>query len=185
MGRHPTSHAAFSQSLFLFRAGGESDSDSDESDASDSSDQESDFESVFEKETKRAEDAALEAEATKSRVQTALLNAGLGGTVLWGGITGFINKGSRASLLAGSMFGALMLLAGKRIYQNEDGSASSGYKLGTAVSGLLTVIMSRRYFQTGVYMPTGVIATLAVIALFYNGVDIMVETSERRQQEQQ
>ena len=186
LGGHPKSRSAVSQSLYLFRAGGESDSeDSEDSEDSDISDPESDFGSVFEKETKRAEEAALAAEATKSRVQTALLNAGLGGMVLWGGITGFVNRGSKISLIAGTFFGGLMVLAGKQIYKNQDGSTSSGYKLGAAVSGLLTVIMCRRYFKTGVYMPTGVIATLAVIALFYNGVDIMVEASERRQQEQQ
>lgn len=183
LGRHPKSRSAFSQSLYLFRAGGES--DSEDSDSSDNTDPETDFESVFEQETKRAEEAALAAEATKSRVQTALLNAGLGAMVLWGGITGFVNKGSKISLIAGTIFGGLMVLAGKQIYKNQDGSTSSGYKLGAAVSGLLTVVMGRRYFKTGVYMPTGVIATLAVIALFYNGVDIMVEASERRQQEQQ
>ncbi|CAB9499936.1 expressed unknown protein [Seminavis robusta] len=111
-----------------------------------------------------------EQEDEKTRKQTALLNAGVGAMVWAGGIAGLIRKGSKASLAAGSTFG-LVLLASAALIRNRN---AIGYKMAGIASFLLTVVMGKKYFASGVYMPAGFIATLAVIVFVYNGVDTMV-----------
>lgn len=116
---------------------------------------------------------ATEEEDAKTRKQTALLNSSVGGLVLAGGIAGFVRKGSKASLMAGSTFGGILLASAALILNKK----SIGYKLASVASLLLTFIMGKKYYVSGVYMPSGVIATAAAIAFVYNSVDTLVSGS--------
>ena len=116
--------------------------------------------------------AEAAAEDDKTRKQTALLNSGVGGLVLAGGIAGFLRKGSKASLMAGSTFGGLLLGSAALIWTQK--GSTSGYKLAGIVSFLLAVVMGKKYFSSGVYMPAGLIATLGAITFVYNSVDSLV-----------
>jgi len=109
-----------------------------------------------------------------ARKQTALLNAVLGGIALVTAAT----TGAPASKLSNGICGGLLMNAARKIYKNED--ASKGYKTAGAVAGFLTVVLSRQYYRTRVYVPTGVSATLAIIAAFYNFVDMLVVDDDEK-----
>ena len=117
-----------------------------------------------------AQQVQQEAEDDKARKQTALLNTGVGGLVLAGGIAGFLRKGSKASLIAGSSFGGILLTSAGLIWNKKPW----GYKLASVASLLLSIVMGKKYFASGVYMPAGLIATMGVIAFVYNSVDTLV-----------
>lgn len=97
------------------------------------------------------------------------LNTGVGGILLAGGIMGFVKSGSKASLVAGSTIGSLLFLSAFLISKKK----SFGYKLGSAVSGVLTLIMGKKYLRSGKFMPAGFIASLGVVTLLYNSVETL------------
>ena len=183
----PAHDHSYASSLWLFR-GGSDDSDDSESESSESDDGNGNAD-----QEEAAATAAAAAEATKARQQTALLNSSVGGMVLVSGMADFVTKGSKIRLLAGSIAGGLLLLSGRWIFPNNhnrnpnyrQGSSAGptkGYQLASVVAGGLTIVLGRRYFQTGSYVPTGILATLAVITLFYNLVDALVDASEQQGQ---
>jgi len=91
-----------------------------------------------------------------------------------GGIAGFVTKQSKASLIAGSSCGGLLLLSGWLVAQKK----AVGYKLASAVSALLTYVMGKKYFKSGKYMPAGLVFTMAAITFVYNGLDALVADQE-------
>mmetsp|Transcript_34708 Transcript_34708/g.50853 ORF Transcript_34708/g.50853 Transcript_34708/m.50853 type:complete len:208 (+) Transcript_34708:344-967(+) len=115
-----------------------------------------------------------EEEEEDERKKTALLNSCVGGIVMAGGIAGFVTKQSKASLIAGSSCGGLLLLSGWLVAQKK----AAGYKLASAVSALLTYVMGKKYFKSGKYMPAGLVFTMAAITFVYNGLDALVADQE-------
>lgn len=114
----------------------------------------------------------LDAEALRQRQQTGVLNCGLGiSMVLWG----------TPGLLLRSVSCILLLYSGKLIFQNK--KPLQGYKVANVVSAMLSWLMGRRHLKLGEpYVPSGVIATVALITLFYNGIDTMVAISEQKEE---
>src|SRR3989338_468000 len=78
--------------------------------------------------------------------QAEYTNYAAGLAIIAGGLTGFLKKGSRASLIAGSSTGLLLLLSGYFIHTSKPGNVT-GQTLGLAVSTLLAVMMGYRAFS--------------------------------------
>lgn len=96
-----------------------------------------------------------------------VLNAGVGGLVFAGGLMGYVKAGSKASLMAGSTFGGLLLLSSFLISKKK----SAGNMLGSGVSGLLTYAMGKKFLRSGKFMPAGFIATMGAAAFVYNLIE--------------
>lgn len=76
-----------------------------------------------------------------------------------GGVMGFVKAKSRASLIAGSIAGVLLLAAG---YLVHDG-ARAGLALGLIVSLSLAGRFVGAFRKSGKFMPAGLMAILGVI----------------------
>ena len=78
-----------------------------------------------------------------------------------GGIMGFVNKGSVASIIAGSISGILLLLAAFLLPGNV--------VAGLAVAGVVSLLLAGRFvpafIKTGSFMPAGMMSILSVIGL--------------------
>ncbi|EKX44887.1 hypothetical protein GUITHDRAFT_109307 [Guillardia theta CCMP2712] len=83
-----------------------------------------------------------------------------------GGIYAWTKKGSKASLIAGSAVGALFLGSGLLI---QSGQNKSGHLLALASSLALATGMGHRAIQTQKFMPAGLVATLGVASILYQG----------------
>ncbi|KAK9767644.1 hypothetical protein K7432_002410 [Basidiobolus ranarum] len=87
-------------------------------------------------------------------------------TVFLGGIAGFIQAGSHASLVSGLSLGFLMYQAASRVSQNPRDVGSA-----FGVSMVLLLLMGYRYSLTGKYMPAGFVSLLSlVMTLRYGSV---------------
>lgn len=192
-------------SLLELQSKGDDDSDYDDESSSDESsssrsdtEQEEDDGADSSSSSISAHTKIEEADAIKARTQTAFLNAGLGGMALVRGIVDYVARKSSTSsklgpMLLGLSLGGLMLRSALWIFQNNietdlatgnksaNSSAAKGYKVATAAAAILSFITTREYFRTGVYAPTGIIATLSIIAFFYNGVDTLVEQGDAKE----
>jgi uncharacterized membrane protein (UPF0136 family) len=96
---------------------------------------------------------------------SAHLNLSLGALCILGGAMGYVRKGSSASLIGGLAFGSLlvgsgMMIAGESQYQ--------GHMLATGTSGIMAAGMGYRFFQTGKFMPSGLLAALGAVCCAYN-----------------
>uniref|UniRef100_A0A7I4CNP5 Uncharacterized protein n=1 Tax=Physcomitrium patens TaxID=3218 RepID=A0A7I4CNP5_PHYPA len=90
--------------------------------------------------------------------------------VLFGGLFGFLRKGSTTSLMGGVGSGALLLLAAYKSHQDYlRGSKSSlALFLETVVAVALTWVMGQRFMVTSKFMPAGMVAALSgIMSLFY------------------
>lgn len=85
-----------------------------------------------------------------------------GALTVLGGLMGFIKKKSRASLIAGGMTGALLIVAGGLM---QDGRAQAGLILGLVVSLALAGQFVPKFLRTRSMMPAGMMAVLSVIGL--------------------
>jgi uncharacterized membrane protein (UPF0136 family) len=72
---------------------------------------------------------------------------------LGGGIQGFVNKGSKASLIAGGICGILLLLAGWLLQPERP---TAGLVLGLIVTLALAGQFLPKFFKTGAWWPAGV-----------------------------
>ena len=88
--------------------------------------------------------------------QTVLLVYGL--LILFGGWMGF-RAGSKASLIAGTSSGALLLIALLITYSD----LRLGLWIGAAVSLLLCVMMAQRLAKTRKFMPAGMTLLVSVV----------------------
>ena len=148
--------------------------------AEEPTDASSDFPSKFQQAVQAAEVAELkelEADALRQRKQTALLNGGLGISMMLfgGGVKTVVAQHWWLRILSG----LTLLYASALIFQNKSGM--KGYKLSSAAGAVVAWFMGRRHFQLGeAYVPTGVLATVAIVTLCYNGIDALVALSEQR-----
>lgn len=83
--------------------------------------------------------------------------------VLGGGVMGYVQARSAASLISGIVFGLPLLACGWFLWQ---GNIAAGY-----VAGLLTVILvlffGYRFLTTNQFMPGGLMLLLSFLALFF------------------
>jgi uncharacterized membrane protein (UPF0136 family) len=94
------------------------------------------------------------------------ITAGTGGLTLAGGVLGFVTKGSKASLIAGSTFGGLLLVSG---YLSSKGNNNkNGNILGVGVAGMLTYTMGKKFLASKKIMPAGLLAFLGTLSFAYN-----------------
>ncbi|CAL0307410.1 unnamed protein product [Lupinus luteus] len=90
--------------------------------------------------------------------------------LVFGGIIGYINKGSIASLSGGAVSGFILIFASYlslNAFRNRKNSYFA-ITLETIVAAILTWVMGQRYIQTSKVMPAGVVAGIsALMTLFY------------------
>ena len=77
-----------------------------------------------------------------------------------GGVMGFVKAGSKASLIAGGVSGALILVAAWLVMS---GRVQNGLILGLVVSSLLEVRFFPAFVKTKKPMPAGMMAVLSMI----------------------
>jgi uncharacterized membrane protein (UPF0136 family) len=78
-----------------------------------------------------------------------------------GGIVGFVKAGSTASLIAGSITGILLLIAGFLLPEHQMAALS----IALIVSLLLAGQFVPKFFRTGKVMPAGMMSVLSLIGL--------------------
>lgn len=83
-----------------------------------------------------------------------------------GGAFAYYRKGSVPSLAGGVGAGLLYLGAVKLIH---DGESFQGHALACTTGALLAGGMGSRAIKTGKFMPVGMVATIGVISMLYEG----------------
>ena len=106
----------------------------------------------------------LPADLETAKAKSQLWNNVAGGLTFGGGLLGFATKGSKASLMAGSTFGGLLL--GSSALTPK--SSNLGVWLGSIVSSMLTYIMGKKFAASQKFVPSGLIASLGILALIHN-----------------
>jgi len=85
-----------------------------------------------------------------------------GALTIAGGIVGYVKAGSPASIIAGSISGVLLLVAG---YLVGAGKVQPGLILGLVLSLALAGQFLPKFLSTHKFMPAGLMAILGVIGL--------------------
>lgn len=78
-----------------------------------------------------------------------------------GGIIGYVQARSKASLISGSICGLLLILGGIVQLQGQ----SWGLVLAAIVTVVLVIFFAIRLFRTRKFMPAGLMSVLGVVAL--------------------
>lgn len=78
-----------------------------------------------------------------------------------GGIAGYLKAGSTASLAAGLTFGGLVALGAYLVSVDQP----FGHYLIVGTSGVLTIVMGKRFANSGKMFPAGVVTILSVAML--------------------
>ena len=84
-----------------------------------------------------------------------------GALTIAGGIRGFINKGSKESLIAGAISGVLLLIAGLWLKDKPQ----NGLILGAVVSIALAGRFLPKFLKSHDWMPSGTMSVLSVIGI--------------------
>jgi uncharacterized membrane protein (UPF0136 family) len=79
-----------------------------------------------------------------------------------GGLLGWKKAGSKASLIAGGLSGALLLIAAASVFSGE---AKVGLTVGVVTALLLAGRFVPAFLKTKKWMPQGMMAVCAVVAL--------------------
>jgi len=109
-----------------------------------------------------------------------VLNASVGALTFAGGLMGFLTKKSKASLMAGSTFGGLLMLSAYLISYKKN--STTGNKLGSSVAGMLTYVMGKKFMASKKFMPAGLIALLGGVAFVYNIIEVIVVSSNNAEE---
>ncbi len=112
-----------------------------------------------------------------------VLNAAVGGLTFAGGLMGFVTKGSKASLIAGSTFGGLLMLSALLISKASKTKSTKGNILGFSISGLLGYVMGKKFLVSKKFMPAGLLTALSAIAVVYNLVETKIVSSSSKKEE--
>lgn len=116
------------------------------------------------------------------------MNTGVGGMAFAGGLMGYVKKGSKASLIAGSIFCGFLVVSALLIHlsaiatatgENSNKISRKGNILGFTISGFLAYIMGKKFVKSGVVVPGGIIAIGASIAFVYNAVEVVLVTKNK------
>lgn len=94
---------------------------------------------------------------------------GFGALTVAGGVLGFVKAKSRASLIAGSIAGSLLMMAG---YLANDRS-TEGFRLGLALSLALTIRFLLAYRRNKKVMPAGIIVVLGIVGAALTGLALL------------
>ncbi len=78
-----------------------------------------------------------------------------------GGIMGYSQAQSKASLISGSISGLLLILGGVMLLQGQ----AWGLILATVVTAVLIIVFAIRLFKTRKFMPAGLMTLLGLAAL--------------------
>ena len=84
-----------------------------------------------------------------------------GALTILGGVIGFVKAGSKASLIAGGVSGALILVAAWLMM--KDSTVQAGLILGLVLSALLEMRFLPAFVKTKKPMPAGMMAVLSMI----------------------
>lgn len=114
-------------------------------------------------------------EATAAAPRGIILNSAVGGLTFAGGLAGFITKGSKASLIAGSTFGGLLLLSSLLISKKS----RKGNVMGSVVAGMLSYVMGKKFLTSKKIIPAGLIAFFGVVACTYNIIEAYIAKSQK------
>ncbi|ORY04737.1 transmembrane protein 14C-like protein [Basidiobolus meristosporus CBS 931.73] len=94
-------------------------------------------------------------------------------TVFFGGIAGFVQAGSPASLISGLTLGFLMFkAAGKTSKNPRDVDTAFGISL------ILLLLMGYRYSLTGKYMPAGFVSLLSLVMTLRYGSTLLARKQQ-------
>eukprot|EP00056_Hartaetosiga_gracilis_P020773 m.21228 g.21228 ORF g.21228 m.21228 type:complete len:105 (+) comp8696_c0_seq1:171-485(+) len=104
-------------------------------------------------------------------MDTSTFNYGVGAFVAFGGLMGFLKKKSLPSLVAGGGSGLVYALAAYRI----QGEHPDGTYIALGISLLLSAVMAKRALNAKKFMPAGLVATAAAVALLVNGISLRNE----------
>ncbi len=125
--------------------------------------------------------ASKESEADSPR--GIILNSAVGGLTFAGGLTGFLTKGSKASLVAGSTFGGLLVLSALLISKSNKSQSTTGNILGFSVSGMLGYVMGKKFLVSKKFVPAGLLASLSAIAFVYNLIETRIVRNNNKKEE--
>lgn len=81
--------------------------------------------------------------------------------MLAGGVIGYRAAGSKASLIAGAVSGAVLFGA----YAWSRSSPQRGFALAAVVALLLAINFGMRFAKSGNFMPPGMLMTVSIVAL--------------------
>jgi len=107
------------------------------------------------------------------------VNSIAGGLTFGGGLIGFLTKGSKASLVAGSGFGGLLGVSTQLIRQSSSRSKKVGLSLGTAVGGALTYVMGKKFWASQKFMPAGLVAMAGMLSFLVNTLGLILFNKEQ------
>jgi len=124
--------------------------------------------------SRRATGNGSDGECMPSSPRGIVLNTAVGGLTFAGGLMGFLTKGSKASLTAGSVFGGLLLLSALLISKSSARKSVKGNILGFSVSGMLGFVMGKKFLVSKKFMPAGLLASLSAIGFVYNLIEVKI-----------
>lgn len=78
-----------------------------------------------------------------------------------GGIIGYVQAASKASLISGSISGLLLIFAGVMQLQGQ----AWGLTLAAIITAILIIVFALRLTKTRKFMPAGLMAILGLLAL--------------------
>jgi len=84
-----------------------------------------------------------------------------GALTIAGGIVGYVKAGSMPSIIAGSITGVLLLIAGSLLPEHR----AAGLATGLVISLLLAAQFIPKFLRTGKAMPAGIMSILSVIGI--------------------
>ncbi len=84
-----------------------------------------------------------------------------GALTIAGGIVGYVKTGSLPSIIAGSITGVLLLIAGSLLPEHR----AAGLATGLVISLLLAAQFIPKFLRTGKAMPAGIMSILSVIGI--------------------
>jgi len=87
---------------------------------------------------------------------------------------GYVTKGSKASLVAGSTFGGLLMLSAFFISKSSESRSTKGNILGSSVSAMLGYVMGKKFLVSKKFMPAGLLAFLSAVGFVYNLIEVKV-----------
>lgn len=109
-----------------------------------------------------------------------LLNASIGGLTFAGGLMGFVTKGSKASLVAGSVFGGLLMLSAFLVSRSSDNRSAKGNMLGFSVAAMLGYVMGKKFLVSKKFVPAGLLASLSAVGFAYNLMEACIVSACNR-----
>ncbi len=78
-----------------------------------------------------------------------------------GGIIGYVQATSKASLISGSISGLLLIFAGVMQLQGQ----AWGLTIAAIITAILIIVFALRFTKTRKFMPAGLMAILGLLAL--------------------